>query len=60
MTRFVFWILAIGLAVGFGPSLGHLTLRMARAVVHAHRYDQMSYAKFTRTLLKAKPRNVRK
>jgi hypothetical protein len=56
MVRFICWVLAIGIAVGFGLPLISLTLGMAKAAIHAHEFDQMSYAKFTRTLLNAKPR----
>ncbi len=56
MIRFICWVLAIGIAVGFGPPLFNLTLEMAKAAIHAHEHDQMSYAKFTRVLLNAKPR----
>ena len=56
MVRFIFWALALGLTVGFGPSLGRLTLEMAKVAVRAHQQDQMSYSKFTKALLNAKPR----
>ncbi len=56
MVRFICWALAIGLAVGFGPSLERLTLGMAKAAVRAHQQNQMSYLKFTKTLLNAQPR----
>jgi hypothetical protein len=59
MTRFICWLLVIGFSIGFWPSLGALTLKIAKAAVRAHRYDQMSYSKFTRTLLNAKPRSVK-
>ncbi len=60
MVRFIFWVLALGLAVGFGPPLANLTSSMAKAAIHAHQHDQMSYAKFTKALLNAKPRAVPK
>lgn len=56
MVRFICWSLAIALSVGFGPSLVSLTKGMAQAAIHAHMHDQMSYSKFTHTLLRAKPR----
>ena len=56
MLRLISWALAVALGVGFGPSLATLTTRMAQAAIHAHMHDQMSYAKFTHTLLNAKPR----
>ena len=60
MVRFIFWVLALGFAVGFGPPLANLTLNMAKAAIHAHRFHQLSYAKFTKALLNAKPRTVPK
>jgi hypothetical protein len=60
MIRFIFWTLSIGLAVGFGPRLVTVTVTMAKAAVHAHQFDQMSYAKFTETLLNTKPKTISK
>lgn len=60
MARFIFWVLALAFAVGFGPRLFELTTRMAKAAVHAHQFDQMSYSKFTHSLLTAKPRALPK
>ena len=60
MVRFIFAVLALGLAVGFGPPLARLSLNMAKTAIHAHQCDQMSYAKFTKALLNAKPRTVPK
>jgi hypothetical protein len=56
MIRFIFWALSIGLAIGFGPQLVTVTVTMAKVAIHAHQFDQMSYAKFTDTLLNAKPK----
>ncbi len=56
MVRFICWVLALGLAIGCGPYLGSFTIRMAKAAIRAHQHDQMSYARFTKTLLGAKPR----
>ena len=56
MFRFICWCLAVGLAIGFGPQLATVTLNMAKSAILAHEHDQMSYAKFTRKLLTAKPR----
>jgi hypothetical protein len=50
MTRFIFWILGFILAVGVGPRLIALTLRMAELALAAQSHDQMSYAKFNRAL----------
>ncbi|HEY8272046.1 MAG TPA: hypothetical protein VIG33_14240 [Pseudobdellovibrionaceae bacterium] len=60
MLRFICWALALGLAVGFGPSLADLTINMAKAAIRASEHDQMSYARFTKTLLNAKPRAIPK
>ena len=60
MMRFICWALAVALGVGFGPPLARLTTDMAQAAIHAHLHDQMSYAKFTHTLLNAKPRSISK
>jgi hypothetical protein len=59
MIRFIFFILSFCLFIGVGDALVRLTLRMGRAAVHAHQYDQLSYSKFTHALLNAKPRVVR-
>jgi len=60
MIRFIFWIFTIALAIGFGPRLVAVTERVAQAAVDAHMHDQMSYAKFTKQLLTAKPRSLPK
>ena len=56
MIRFIYWILSLCLFVGVGDALVRLTLDLARAAVHAHQHDQMSYAKFTKAMVSAKPR----
>jgi len=56
MVRFISWALAVALGLGFGPALARMTTDMAQAAIHAHMHDQMSYARFTQTLLNAKPR----
>ena len=56
MIRFVCWVLSLGLAIGFGPQLVTVTVTMANAAIRAHQEDQMSYSKFTKALLNAKPR----
>lgn len=56
MVRFISWFVAVALGVGFGPKLARLTTDMAEAAIHAHMHDQMSYTRFTHTLLNAKPR----
>jgi len=56
MIRFVGWIMAVALGIGFGPHLISATFEMAKSAVYAHQHDQMSYAKFTRKLLNAKSR----
>jgi len=58
MLRFISWFVAVALGVGFGPRLARLTTDMAEAAIHAHMHDQMSYARFTHTLLNAKPRTT--
>ena len=56
MTRFIFWAFTVGLAIGYGLKLFTATVTMAKSAIHAHQYDQMSYSKFTKKLLSAKPR----
>ena len=56
MFRLIYWILSLCFFVGVGDALVRLTVDMARAAVHAHQHDQMSYAKFTKAMLSAKPR----
>ncbi len=60
MIRFIFWILSLCLAIGVGDAFVRLTLEMCQAAVHAHQHDQLSYSKFTRALLMAKPRPLPK
>jgi hypothetical protein len=56
MFRFIHWAISWSLAIGVGSAFGHLVYDMARAAAHAHQHDQMSYAKFTKALINAKPR----
>jgi hypothetical protein len=56
MIRFICWIMSLCLFVGAGDAIVRLTLDIAQAAVHAHQQDQMSYAKFTKAMLSAKPR----
>lgn len=49
------WILMGGLVVGGGHELVLLTADMAKAAVDAHQH-QMSYSKFTKAMLNAKPK----
>ena len=56
MVRFIQWILSLCLAIGAGDAFVRLTLEMCQAARHAHQNSQMSYAKFTRAMLAAKPR----
>ena len=56
MARFLFWIFTVALAIGFGPKLVTVTAAMAKSAIHAHQHDQMSYSRFTKKLLNARPR----
>ena len=56
MFRIIQWVLSICLAIGAGDAFVRLTLEMCQAAVHAHQNRQMSYAKFTRAMVNAKPR----
>ncbi len=56
MFRIIHWILAWSLAIGVSSAFADLIVDMARAAVHAHQNAQLSYAKFTKALLEAKPR----
>lgn len=56
MLRLIYWILSLCLFIGVGDAFVRLTLRMAGAAVHAHQHDQLSYSRFTRAMLNAKPR----
>jgi len=58
MMRFICWLLVVCLTIGFGPKLVTVTVHMAKSAIRAHKHDQMSYAKFTRKLLTAKPRAI--
>jgi len=56
MARFIFWAFTVDLTIGFGPKLLTATAAMAKSAIHAHQHDQMSYSKFTKKLLNAKPK----
>lgn len=56
MFRLIQWILGVAFTIGVGSALVDLTYKMTKAAAHAHQHDQMSYAKFTRALFEAKPR----
>lgn len=56
MPRFMQWIISSCLALGVGSALVSQTQKMAQAAVHAHQHDQVSYSKFTKALLGAKPK----
>jgi hypothetical protein len=58
MFRFIFWFITVVLAIGFGPQLVTFAQDMAKSAILTHARDQMSYAKFTRKLLTAKPRVI--
>lgn len=60
MTRFIFWFLTVVLTIGFTPKLREATVAMAKAAIHAHQHDQMSYAKFTRVLVNTKSKATSK
>ncbi len=55
MVRFVVWILAIGIMLACRGQLVRATIWAGRAAGHALKYEQMSYAGFTHSLLVAKP-----
>ena len=48
--RFLSWILGVVFTLGLADSFAHLTYKMGQAAIHAHRHDQMSYAKFNNLL----------
>ena len=56
MPRFIQWLISACLTIGVGSALAKHTYEMAKAAVVAHQQHQMSYAKFTKSLLEAKPR----
>ncbi len=56
MFRFIHWILSWSLAIGVSSAFAELIVDMAKAAAHAHLNHQLSYAKFTKALLEAKPR----
>ena len=59
-VRFLTWILGVIFTLGLADSFGHLTYRMVQAAVHAHIHDQMSYARFSKTLWAEKTRSKEK
>lgn len=56
MFRLIQWILSWALAIGIGSAFVERTYDLANAAVNAHQNDQISYSKFTRALIEAKPR----
>lgn len=55
MPRLIQWIISACLTIGVGSALVKQTYEMAKAAVQAHKNDQMSYSKFTRAMLEARP-----
>lgn len=56
MQRIVQWIISTCLMIGVGSALAEQTYEMAKAAVHAHQQDQMSYSKFTKAMLNGESR----
>lgn len=48
--KFLSWILGVVFTLGLADSFVHLTYKMGQAAVHAHKHDQMSYAKYNNLL----------
>lgn len=48
--KFLSWILGVVFTLGIADSFAHLTYKMGQAAVHAHKYDQISYAKYNNLL----------
>ena len=49
-VRFLSWILGVVFILGMSDSFVHLTLKIGRAAIEAHKHDQMSYAKYNHLL----------
>ena len=58
MSRLVSKVITFCLYLGAGEALFFLTLKMAGLAVHAHKHEQLSYSKFTRSMISA-PRRPR-
>ena len=56
MFRFVYWIISVCLLLGLAGTLVDTTREMLGLAAHAHQHDQLSYAKFTRSLTGARHR----
>lgn len=44
MARFIFWVLALAFAVGFGPRLFELTTSMAKAAEAHHSANEVIFS----------------
>lgn len=53
--NFLRWILGIAFIIGMAEGFGHITYEMAKAAMHAHQYDQLSYGRFSRLLTADRP-----
>lgn len=58
MIRIIFGIISLCLLVGIGEVAVRMTYRMATHAKHAFKRDQISYEKFTKAMIEAKPRTV--
>jgi hypothetical protein len=56
MIRFIFTVVSFCLMIGIGEVLVKMTYRMATRAEHAFLHDQISYEKFTKAMIEAKPR----
>jgi hypothetical protein len=59
MYKLIAAFLGIGLTVGIGGSIYDMTRHAAVSAKHAYQFDQISYAKFTKAMTEAKPRQPR-
>ncbi len=48
--KFLQGVMGIAFIIGLADGFGNLTYRMAKAAIHAHQFEQVSWGKFSRQL----------
>jgi hypothetical protein len=60
MFKLIATILGLGLTLGIGGSVYDSIQKVATSAHHAYKFDQISYAKFTKAMTEEKPRRPTK
>ncbi len=48
--KFLQWVMEIAFIIGLADGFSNLTYRMAKAAIHVHQNEQVSWGKFSRQL----------